>query len=73
MSDENLLRRARRAAELHMSAVRDVERFIAHLGSAMDAGTVAEFANLLAREEATLADRQDALAALGLDVPSVES
>jgi hypothetical protein len=73
MSDEDLLRRARRAAELHMSAVRDVERFIAHLGSAMDADTVVEFANLLAREEATLADRQDALAALGLDVPSVES
>jgi hypothetical protein len=73
MSDEDLLRRARRAAELHMVAVRDMERFIAGLDAAPDPGRIAEYASLLAREEATLADREDALAALGLEAPSVES
>lgn len=72
MTDEDVRRRARRAAELHTAASRDMERFIAHLDGTLDPATVAEYANLLAREEATLADRQDQLSALGLDTPSVE-
>jgi hypothetical protein len=72
MGDDDMLRRARRAAELHTGAVRDMERFIAGFGGTPDAAAVAEYAALLAREEATLADRQELLAALALEAPSVE-
>lgn len=72
MSDDDLVRRARRAAELHTQAVRDMERFIAGVDGAPDVGTIAEYASLLAREEATRAERQEILAGLGLEAPSVE-
>jgi hypothetical protein len=72
MTDEDLPGRVRRAAELHTRAVRDMERFIAGLDGSPDPATIAEYASLLAREEATLADRQDLLSALGLEAPSVQ-
>lgn len=72
MSDDDILRRARRAAEQHTGAVRDMERFIEGFGGTPDAAALAEYAGLLAREEATRADRQDRLAELGLEAPSVE-
>jgi hypothetical protein len=72
MTDEDLLARARRAAEQHTQAVRDTARFIAGLSGSPDSGQIAEYANLLAREEATLAERQDIMADLGLEAPSVE-
>jgi hypothetical protein len=72
MTDDDVLRRAHRAAEQHIQAVRDMERFIHALPATPDAATIAEYATLLAREEATLAERQDTLAALGLEAPSVE-
>ncbi|BCB75500.1 hypothetical protein GCM10022251_28810 [Phytohabitans flavus] len=73
MSDDDILRRARRTAELHTGAVRDMERFVEGYTGTPDAATLAEYAALLAREESTRADRQDLLAALGLEAPSVES
>jgi hypothetical protein len=73
MSDDDVLRRARRAAELHSGAVQDVERFVKGFDGTTDAAALVEFAELLAREEATRADRQDMLAELGLEAPSVGS
>jgi len=70
--DDDILRRARRTAELHVNAVRDMERFIERFDGTPDAAAIAEYAQLLAREEATLADRQELLAALALEAPSVE-
>lgn len=72
MSDDDVLRRARRAAELHLGAVWDMERFIERFGGTPDAAALAEYATLLAREEATRADRQDLLSDLALEAPSVE-
>lgn len=72
MTDEDLLTRARRAAEQHTQAVRDTARFIAGLDGSADTGQIAEYANLLAREEATLAERQEIMTDLGLEAPSVE-
>jgi hypothetical protein len=72
MSDDDILRRARRAAELHVGAVREMERFIERFSGTPDAAALAEYATLLAREEATRADRQDLLATLALEAPSVE-
>lgn len=72
MSDDDVLRRARRAAELHTAAVRDLEGFVEGFDGRPDAAAVAEFAELPAREEATRAQRQDLLAQLGLEAPSVE-
>ena len=72
MTDDDILRRARRAAELHTGAVRDMERFIERFAGTPDAAALVEYATLLAREEATLADRQDLLAKLALEAPSVE-
>lgn len=72
VTDDDILRRARRAAELHLDAVRDMERFIERFGGTPDAAAIAEYATLLAREEATRADRQELLAALALEAPSVE-
>ncbi|BCB90456.1 hypothetical protein [Phytohabitans suffuscus] len=73
MSDDDILRRALRAAELHTAAVRDLERFVEGYDGGLDAAALAEYAELLAREEATRAERQDILAELGLSAPSVES
>jgi hypothetical protein len=73
MTDDDVLRRARRAAQLHTTAVGDMERFVEGFDGTPDAAALAQFAELLAREEATRADRQDALAELGLEAPSVES
>lgn len=72
MSDDDIRRRARRAAEQHTGAVRDMERFVDGLRGTPDAAVLAEYAALLAREEATRAERQELLAALGLAAPSVE-
>ncbi|GAA4467673.1 hypothetical protein [Phytohabitans houttuyneae] len=72
MDDDDVLRRLRRAAEAHTGAVRDMARFIEGFDGAPDAAALAEYAGLLAREEATRAERQDLLAALGLEAPSVE-
>ncbi|MDQ7906133.1 hypothetical protein RB614_16600 [Phytohabitans sp. ZYX-F-186] len=72
MTDDDTLRRARGAAQRHTAAVRDMERFVEGFAGTPDAAALAEYAALLAREEATLADRQELLAALALEAPSVE-
>lgn len=63
---------ARRAARGYSAAVRAMENFLDRVSPVPDAAEIAEYATLAAREEATRAQRQDALVALGLEVPSVE-
>jgi hypothetical protein len=71
MADE--LVRAREAAHAYTAATRDTAAFLDRIGDVPDPAYEAEYAALLAREEETLADRQDALHALGLDVRSLEA
>jgi len=69
MSD---LETARRAAAAHTAAARDLEAFVRRLPEVPGPEHIAEFAALLAREEAVRAERDEALDAYGLSAPSVE-
>lgn len=62
----------RRAARAYSAAVGAMENFLERVSRVPDSAEIAEYATLAAREEATRAQRQDALVALGLEVPSVE-
>lgn len=64
---------ARRAAAAHTAAVGDVESFLRNLPEVPEPAHIAEYANLLTREERTRADRQTAVDALGLIVDSLGS
>ncbi|TDB70060.1 hypothetical protein [Micromonospora sp. KC723] len=63
----------RQAAAAHTAAARDVEAFLRRLPEVPDPADVTEYATLLSREERTLADRQAAATAAGLQLPSLES
>jgi hypothetical protein len=63
----------RRAAAAHTAAVQDVEAFLRRLPAVPDPAAVAEYANLLAREQQTSADRDAAADNAGLTVASMES
>ncbi|MEV4482847.1 hypothetical protein [Micromonospora coxensis] len=63
----------RQAAAAHTAAARDVEAFLRRLPEVPDPADVTEYATLLSREERTLADRQSAAEAAGLQLPSLES
>ncbi|SCG50483.1 hypothetical protein [Micromonospora halophytica] len=63
----------RQAAAAHTAAARDVEAFLRRLPEVPDPADITEYATLLSREERTLADRQAAADAAGLQLPSVES
>ncbi|SCG75178.1 hypothetical protein [Micromonospora coxensis] len=62
----------RQAAAAHTAAARDVEAFLRRLPDVPDPADVTEYATLLSREERTLADRQSAADAAGLQLPSLE-
>ncbi|SCL22249.1 hypothetical protein GA0074692_1361 [Micromonospora pallida] len=64
---------ARRAATTHTAAARDVETFLRTLPATPGPEHVAEYANLLSREERARSDRQAAVDALGLTVGSIEA
>lgn len=61
----------RRAAAAHTAAARDVEAFLRRVPATPTSSDIAEYATLLAREEAVRAERADAATAAGLDIPSV--
>ncbi|MEV0156520.1 hypothetical protein AB0H57_22730 [Micromonospora sp. NPDC050686] len=63
----------RQAAATHTTASRDVESFLRRLPEVPDPADVAEYANLLSREERARADRQAAADAAGLRLDSLES
>jgi hypothetical protein len=62
---------ARRIAAAHTAASRDVEAFLRRVAAVPTLADIAEYANLLAREEAFRDERQDAAEATGLDVPTI--
>ena len=62
---------ARRAAAAHTAASRDVEAFLRRVPAVPGPAELAEYAALLAREEAARADRDDLVDAAGLTAPSV--
>jgi hypothetical protein len=63
---------ARKAAAAHTAASRDLEAFLRRLPEVPEPEHIAEYANLLAREEEIRAERLEAIAAYGLEAPSIE-
>lgn len=69
---DEVLQEARRAASVYAEAARETERFAARLDVVPDAQDVAEYANLVAREEGARGYRRDTFTALGLNLDSEE-
>lgn len=67
----NALGTARRAAAAHTAVSGDLEAFLRRVPETPSPADVAEYAVLLAREEAVRAERDDAAEAAGLTAPSV--
>lgn len=63
---------AGRTAAAHTAASRDLEAFLRRAPSVLTPADIAEYANLLAREQAIRIDRDAAMGALGLFAPSIE-
>jgi hypothetical protein len=70
--DANLREAARRTAAAHTAASRDIEALVRRIREVPEPGDIAEYATLIAREQALRAERDGALGAVGLDAPSVE-
>jgi hypothetical protein len=66
------LHAARRAAHAVVKAATDLSDFLERTSAVPDPARLAEYAALLAREEATRAERADACAAVGLAADSIE-
>ncbi|MGW4460636.1 hypothetical protein [Micromonospora sp. NPDC004704] len=62
---------ARRIAAAHTAASRDVEAFLRRAPDLPTPADVAEYAALLAREEALREERRDAAESAGLGAPSI--
>jgi ferric-dicitrate binding protein FerR (iron transport regulator) len=71
-ADRSALQRAVDAARAHVDAVRAVARFVEDLADLPDPSALAEFAYLLTQEEEAREARTDALADIGLTVPSLD-
>jgi hypothetical protein len=63
---------ARQAAAAHARAANDVREFVGRLRGPPGASELAEYDVLIAREEATRAEREDALSDLGFSAASLE-
>jgi hypothetical protein len=68
----NELHRARTAARAMAKAATEIADFLDRASAVPDPAQLAEFANLLAREESAQERRNDACAAAGLEVDSIE-
>jgi hypothetical protein len=66
------LHEARRAAKAAATAARQLADFLATASAAPEPAELVEFVTLLAREEATRAERDEACAAAGFVAESVE-
>ncbi|SDY98996.1 hypothetical protein SAMN05444365_104460 [Micromonospora pattaloongensis] len=64
---------ARRAAAAYTAAAREIEAFLRRVPPTPTAAEIVEFSNLIAIEEARRADREAALDALGLTMPSLDA
>ncbi|MGK5440866.1 hypothetical protein ACSNN7_03410 [Micromonospora sp. URMC 105] len=63
----------REAAASHTAAALDVESFLRRLPQVPDPADIAEYANLVTREERARANREAAADAVGLTIGSLES
>jgi hypothetical protein len=73
MADElKALHRAREAARHFAAAARETSEFLERTSAVLEPRQEAEYAHLVAREEATYQQRQAALHAMGLRVDSIE-
>ncbi|MEH0937719.1 hypothetical protein [Micromonospora psammae] len=63
----------RQAASAHTAAAHDVETFLRRLPQVPDPADIAEYVNLVTREERTRANREAAADAAGLTIGSLES
>jgi len=70
--DARLWETAARTAAAHTAASRDLETFLRRLPAVLEPADFAEYANLLAHEQAFRIDRDTAMSALGLTTPSIE-
>ena len=66
------LHRARQAAKESAKAARQLAEFLENASAIPDTAQLTEFVTLLAREEATRAERDEACASAGYLAPSVE-
>ncbi|HEX5542653.1 MAG TPA: hypothetical protein VFX60_14020 [Micromonospora sp.] len=71
-TDVQLRQTAERLASAHTAASSDLEAFLQRVPPLPTPADIAEYANLIAREQAIRIDRDAALAALGLQAPSIE-
>jgi hypothetical protein len=71
-SDAADWQRAQRAAGAHTAASADLEEFLRRVPDVPDPADIAEYAALLGREQAIRVERDEAVNAIGLAVPSVE-
>jgi hypothetical protein len=60
------------AAAAHTAASRDLEAFLRRLPQVPDPADIAEYANLLSREERARGERADAADTVGLTIGSME-
>lgn len=66
------LHRARRAAQAAVKAAEDLAGFLNQASAVPDPAQLAEYANLLARDESARAIRDEACAAAGLEAASIQ-
>jgi hypothetical protein len=71
--DAELLRQARDAAHECQRAASQLVQFAQRLSAVIGPSEQIEYDTLVAREAATLTERVDAFARLGLGVPSIEA
>jgi hypothetical protein len=71
--EEHPLRQAVAAAKAFAEAADEMVEFLRRLDSPLDPAAIAEYANLLAREQSTWDARTQALRAAGLTAPSVDA
>jgi hypothetical protein len=72
MTDPTLVR-VREATAAYAGAVRETQRFFDRLDDTIDPAVLAEYANLLRREDAARTARRDALDAAGVNVGSIDN
>lgn len=61
-----------RVSAMHTAASSDIEEFLRRVPAVPEAADIAEYATLVAREQAIRAQRDGTINAFGLETPSVE-
>ncbi|HYN94215.1 MAG TPA: hypothetical protein VES42_10250 [Pilimelia sp.] len=72
-STDPAMAHAARVARAHADATDRLAGYLEGLSGPADPAGIAEYANLLARERSTLAQRTEAMRAAGMSVPSMDA